>query len=332
VTYAVFFAWGVDRAFATVTPLRLVGGAVALALPLLSCPTIVGGLNDQVRSSHVPASFAHAADLVAARSGKVLVLPWHQYLAFPFTPGVIANPGARVFGDVISGDNVELPGLPSTSTSTRSAYLQAALARGAANTAFGATVAPLGVDYVALFKTVDFRSYAWLGSQPDLSVVMDTAEILVLRNDSPLRGVISASSTVGGVTPAQAAAQPELLARGAVPLVGEAVAVAAGTVEVRRESLTSFRARTGGAALLLLQEAWSPRWHVEGGSAAGQTSWGTVAVAVDRTHNRVSFARSTTGAACLAGTLLVVLAGGLAECVRRRGDVPRISRIVVASS
>jgi hypothetical protein len=116
--------------------------------------------------------------------GQVLFLPWHLYLAFPFTNGrVIANPAPTSFRrSVISGDNVEAVGIKTTSTSLRSAYLQRLFAGGPKTHTFGSYIAPLGVKYVVLAKTVDWRSYEWVSAQPDLQLVMDSPSLEVWRN------------------------------------------------------------------------------------------------------------------------------------------------------
>ena len=102
--------------------------------------------------------------------GQVLFLPWHLYLAFPFTDGrVIANPAPTSFRrSVISGDNVEAVGIQTTSASPRSAFLERLFAQGPRTHDFGSLVAPLGVKYVVLAKTADWRSYSWVSAQPDL--------------------------------------------------------------------------------------------------------------------------------------------------------------------
>lgn len=116
--------------------------------------------------------------------GQVLFLPWHLYLAFPFTDGrVIANPAPTSFRrSVISGDNVEAVGTDTTSTSPRSAYLERLFAQGPRTHDFGSLIASLGVKYVVLAKTADWRSYSWVSAQLHLQLVMDSPSLEVWRN------------------------------------------------------------------------------------------------------------------------------------------------------
>jgi hypothetical protein len=160
--YAIGFGFGVDALATrldTKTAVR-VAAAVLLALPLAYTPTIFGGLDGQLHATDYPASWAAANRLMGRGPGKILFLPWHEYLAFGFTHHqVIANPAGGYFSrTVIEGDNVEVGTLESDSTSTRSAYLQQLYAAGPSLHAFGHLVAQLGVRYVVLADTVDYRS------------------------------------------------------------------------------------------------------------------------------------------------------------------------------
>lgn len=122
--YAVFFGWGVERLAGSVGQLRLNGRTIwvatlALLLPLAYTPTIFDGLAGQIAPSHMPSSWQAADRFMGDGPGQILFVPWHLYLAFPFTDGrVIANPAPTSFRrSAISGDNVEAGGIESTSTS-----------------------------------------------------------------------------------------------------------------------------------------------------------------------------------------------------------------------
>jgi hypothetical protein len=187
--YAVCFAWGVGHLVGVARSRRgrLASAALAVALPLAYTPTIFWGLGGKVTPSRIPASWAAANRLMGSGTGKVLFLPWHQYLAFPFTGGrVIANPAPQFFSrPTIAGDNVQFPNLETQSTSPRGAFLDFLISEDHATTHLGALLAPLGVSYVVLSKTVDWRSYAWLDSQVDVTRILDTPTLEVWRNDVP---------------------------------------------------------------------------------------------------------------------------------------------------
>ena len=147
-------------------------------------PTIFGGLDGQLALSQLPSSWARADALMGNGAGKILALPWHQYLEYSFTGGrVIANPAQSSFTrDVIAGDNLQVADFASNSTSPQSKYLQTLFNDGQQLKDFGALVAPLGVQYVVLAKTTDWSSYKWLTHQDDLRLVMTTKSLEVWQN------------------------------------------------------------------------------------------------------------------------------------------------------
>ena len=191
--YAACFGWGIERWVNSFAPSRRILGVVAvfvvaLGLPLAYTPTIFDGLDGQIATSHLPASWTQAEQITGSRTGDLLFFPWHLYLAFPFAGGrVIANPAPSSFtGEVISGDDLELGALYSDSTSSRSAFIQRLITEGGGGGTFGQQVAPLGVQYVALAKTVDWQSYQWLSRQSDLHLVLDTPTLELWENTAYL--------------------------------------------------------------------------------------------------------------------------------------------------
>jgi hypothetical protein len=173
---------------------------VGIVLPLAYTPTIFDGLAGQIGPSTIPAAYTQANDLMGHGPGEVLYLPWHLYEAQPFTGGrVVANPGSSLFSrPVISGDNVQLDGVQTQSTLKRSAYLQQLYDAGPRLTDLGARLEPLGVKYVVVAKTVDWRSYGWLSHQEDLRLVLDDRTLEVWRNTA-FGGVGSRAGTAAAV-------------------------------------------------------------------------------------------------------------------------------------
>jgi hypothetical protein len=185
--YATFFGWGVEclaRPVASAKGAALAARAAGVTLPLLYCPTIFWGLAGQVSPTTLPASYHKLDALMGEGQGRVLYLPWHLYMAYPFTGGrVVANLGPSSFRrPVVSGDNVQIGSVETQSTSPRSAYIGRLLAAGPHLQGFGALVAPLGVRYVVLAKAVDWRNYGWLGHQRDLRLVYDSSSLEAWAN------------------------------------------------------------------------------------------------------------------------------------------------------
>lgn len=203
---SIFFGNGVTLLMANAAKLKRVmyfvtGLILCVAIPLLYTPTIFGGLNGQIALAKIPQSWSQANLLMGNGDGKILDLPWHEYLAFPFTGGrVVLNPAGTSFQrDVIWGDNLQVSNFQSNSTSPRSNYLQTLFADGERIRNFGTLVAPLGVQFIVLAKTVDWSGYQWLTHQSDLSLIMNTRDLEVWRNLS-YKGVGSRYRSISSVT------------------------------------------------------------------------------------------------------------------------------------
>lgn len=183
--YSYYFAIGVTYISGRAPSVR--GGSVtrivAAVLPVLYVPTLFVGMWGELQPAKFPSSWSQADATMGDGPGKVLSLPWHQYMSFPFTENeIVGSPVDALFRrDVISGDNTELQGLTDTSPS-RSRFIQFLLDNGSHLHNFGAQVRPLGVEYIALAKTVDWRRYSWLERQRDLQVVQDTPDLTLYRN------------------------------------------------------------------------------------------------------------------------------------------------------
>lgn len=159
--------------------------AVGAILEIAYNPVIFWGIHNQIQTSKLPSDWATVANKLKGAQGKTLVLPWHLYLSFPFThKRIIANPGPRFLpGNVISGDNIQIGPVYTTSTSQRSAYITW-LTQNEYNTKyFGKLLAPIGVQYLAVYKTYSTGSTNWVMQQKDLKVVYSSESIELIRNN-----------------------------------------------------------------------------------------------------------------------------------------------------
>jgi hypothetical protein len=304
--YAVFFGWGVERmSQVSVSPRRV--GAIATAaiigviLPLGYTPNIFGGLAGQITSTSLPSTYQRADALMATGSGNILALPWHLYMEYPFTNGrVVANVAPSSFRrNVISGDNVESGGVETQSTSPRSAYLQQLFANGPITNVFGALVAPLGVQYVVLAKTVDWTSYNWLANQKELRLVLNTSSLEVWRNMAYV-GVgqrVTKLTSVSSVSGLLTLARSNELNGGAVvksssatnssnssAVVAKGVASAGSTSKlptVQQLSPVAYRVASGRPGWVTVDAPYERGWSLNGRSATA-TAEGTLLVRVGK--------------------------------------------------
>jgi hypothetical protein len=184
--YAFAFGLGVkflwERA-STIAP-RIIAVAAALLIPALLTPTLFNGLGGGAKPHSYPASWYEADRLMGSGDGSVLFLPWHQYMDLRFADNRrIGTPASAFFRrDAITGDNVELPNLASSSTSPRSGYLEYLYSVGNQISVMGRALSPLGVRYIAVDHSADWRQFAWLDHQQDLHKVLDTSDFQLYEN------------------------------------------------------------------------------------------------------------------------------------------------------
>ncbi len=300
-TYAVFFGWGIDY-LRNSSSFLFRGGQftatwlLALALPLGYTPTIFFGLAHQIAPSNVPSSYQQADTRMGTGPGLVLSLPWHLYLTYPFTNGrVVANitPGEFRRG-VIAGDNVQSGNVNSQSTSPRSAYLQDLFNLAPTTHEFGALVAPLGVKYVVVSKTVDWLLYDWLNQQRDLRLVMNTSALELWRN-LDYRGVgvrARALSPVTSLTQLVTLANEGRL-RGRLPVFGTTASLPASAPSslnrtVHQISPITYRIGPGPAGWVSVDAAYQEGWSFNG-SPAIESATGTVLVHVGAAGGTLTF-------------------------------------------
>ena len=305
--YAVLFGLGAE-ALVRGTTRRVSGRAWAVAvlfLPIAATPTLFWGLGGRVEVSHYPAAWAEADRLMGDGPERILFLPWHQYLAFPFTDRVVANPAPHAFRrDVIAGDNVELPELATASLSVRSAYLEFLYDHGSQVQTFGQLVAPHAVKYVVVAKVVDWRKYAWLDLQRDLEKVLDRPEITVYRNLRPagLGARLAQATTVEdwgelvGLSEqtdlSGTAVRARRLAPGRIRLPASGIPSAPAAIDsgVRRRSGVRYDVPPGRPGWLVIAEPFNREWRLEGRPAV-PLAWGGVGFRTGRDATSVVFAR-----------------------------------------
>ena len=336
---AVFFGRGVQALMDRTTDYRrasqyTVGVLLCVGLPLSYTPTIFGGLNGQIALSQLPSSWATADALMGSGAGKILALPWHQYLEYGFTDGrIIANAAQSSFTrDVIAGDNLQVADFASNSTSPRSKYLQSLFNDGGQLRDFGALVAPLGVQYIVLAKTADWPSYKWLTRQRDLHLVMTSKSLEVFQNLS-FEGVGGRYRTVESVS---SVTQLETIAAGThlslAPFVLSRTAQA-GAVGQRRSAVVKqvspveFEVAPGTPGWVALDAPFERGWSA-GTSKVRVSAEGDVLVKVGGERTAIDFSpwhlvRMGYAISALWIVLLILLSG--AETASRRRRAPQES-------
>ena len=175
--------------------LALVLAVVVLLVPL-SYAVRVAGFSGHVHSTHYPAEWYDARELIATEQGRtnVLVLPWHQYLDISWLSQPqqrVSNPARLFFGSsTIVGDAIEV-GPPSSDPVSR--YVNFLLENRDGITNLGELLAPINVGFVVLLKEVDYLSYSFLDRQADLEVLLSNDRLTLYGNPHPTSRVYGAN-------------------------------------------------------------------------------------------------------------------------------------------
>jgi hypothetical protein len=153
-----------------------VPAVLAITLPLAYTPNLLGGLGGQLTASELPPSWAVASRL--AGHAAVLFLPWHEYLATPFTDQrTIANPAAYYFAGTVITSQDPGPGYAFAAQDPEHVFLDKLLGPPADLRRLRVALAGLGVGFVALAKVADWRDFATVGSAPGIRLVYASASL-----------------------------------------------------------------------------------------------------------------------------------------------------------
>jgi hypothetical protein len=163
-----------------------VASGLLLALPIYYGNGLLYGMHGEIAPSQYPAGWYAADRALAADThpGRTLFLPWHEYMALSFVRNqnsVVASPAPSFFSTpVLVSTDPEVAGLapPSDQEQTAISDLVAAGNLGQ----WAQVLAAHKIKYVLLAREVDWRSYAYLDSQPGLIRIGDYGSIVLYRN------------------------------------------------------------------------------------------------------------------------------------------------------
>jgi len=198
--YAAFFGLGAAFLLRIAQPFlqRAMVVGLAILIPCLYGFTIFWGFNGYAAPSTYPSSWAQADALMGSGDQYVLALPWHLYLDFPWTQGrTVVNPMASYFRrPVISGDNIEAGDIETESPDPRSTYLEYLFSVGPQTTHLGRLLAPLGIRYILLARTDDWKDYEFVSQQADIRVVRSWSDLTLFENTEPAPLATAPTATI----------------------------------------------------------------------------------------------------------------------------------------
>jgi hypothetical protein len=164
----------------------------ALIIPFVYSFTIFNGFWGQMKPTDYPKDWYEVNNLLNQdrQDFNVLFFPWHLYMNFHWVPNMdkrIANPASTFFDKpIIQGENMEVGNIYSQSTNRAQSYVEFLLRNRSKTTSFGELVIPLNVKYVLLTKEVDYREYLFLLNQSDLTLIKETENFYVFKNNHPV--------------------------------------------------------------------------------------------------------------------------------------------------
>ena len=187
VCYALLGAIGLDRLIRSSSEPRdrRLLAAVGVATLLIPCAyawTLLWNW-ERLRPVRFPADWVAAERTMQdAGGGTLLFLPWHLYMDVSFARHRVLNPAPSYFtGPVISGDNVELPGIFTQSQNPISKTVERMLFDPASRSELEPTLSSLCVRWVVLAKETDYENYGWLYSANGLEKILDGPTVTLWR-------------------------------------------------------------------------------------------------------------------------------------------------------
>jgi hypothetical protein len=284
--YAYGFGWGI--AWLTTRSRQKVAqvgvAALAIVLPFVYTPNLLGGLGGQVKASNVPSSWSVGSRL--AGQDTVLFLPWQEYFPTPFTDQrVIANPAAFYFaGNVLTSQNPG-PGYGFAAEDPEHVFLDKVLGQ-PVDLQMRVALAGLGVRFVALAKVADWRDFAQVGDVPGIRLVYS-----------------SPSLDLFSVTPTAQETRDDR--------------------RIRFLDLVDYRVLPGHPGVVALPVPYSPGWTLDGHPAV-QLADGQAGILAPAGGGVVHYGPSSGVLASEIGSLAAVIAiAGVAFFERRRRALGR---------
>ncbi len=179
--YSPLFGYGVESASTKLRVPRDISGRFAtillgICLPVIYVPTMFNGLDGQLSTSTIPAPYQQVESYLQHRSGYLLDLPWHLYMSYPFTDNrVIANIAPTLFSvATVSGNNIQTGNTQSQSLSSLPNAVARLIEIPKTHQHISARLWELGIRFVLLDKTVDWKYYDWLDTTLGITKVIES--------------------------------------------------------------------------------------------------------------------------------------------------------------
>lgn len=255
--YAAGAGWALEhlRSAAVSLPARSSVWVIAIALPFIYTPNLVGGVGGQIEGSTVPPGWSAAARLVG--SSSAVFYPWSSYLRTEFAGGRSIASAARSFlpGSVLTSADPGA-GYSFTTPTPEDTFLNTLGEDGYSTTHAGAALAALGLRYVVLGKIGPWQSYGWLSHQSDLTLVYRSPSVEVWRVDEQPRSPEVVTRLVPFATVAAYLTDPVLPAGSAAVIGRRALTSGHHAHRRRHHEKAAGHTADGGRIVQLSPVAW----------------------------------------------------------------------------
>jgi hypothetical protein len=159
-----------------------------ILVPLVYVSTMLFGFGGQLKPVNYPASW-YAFDSylsIHPASGKLLFLPWNEYMSYDFSPRIIANPAPQFFyqASVIAGTDAQFGNVYQSTATPTTLFVENQILKKAYQTNLGISLSKIHVQYVLLAAGYDYAQYGFLQRQADLKVLSDRPGLTVYRNEA----------------------------------------------------------------------------------------------------------------------------------------------------
>ncbi|MDD5731935.1 MAG: hypothetical protein PHU42_03530 [Patescibacteria group bacterium] len=204
--YGIFLVLGAKRFFQTkiVEKNKILIAIILGMVVILQTPLLLWGFGGQIKPVNYPRDWYEANDLILHNpqatldqakpdnnpntlknlknlnpcASKILFLPWHMYMSFPWDRTVSINPAGTFFTcDVIVGTNMEWGGIEDNSLSLEGKIVPKWVTTGGKTDLLKNP--ELNIGYIVLAKTLDWNNFEWLDNYPFVEKIQDTENLKV---------------------------------------------------------------------------------------------------------------------------------------------------------
>lgn len=178
--YAVVAAYGFDILIQKKLKRAAIGlGVISIVATLLIVRPMLWGGNGQITLTNYPASWYRFQGILEGSTGQAVVLPWNLYVDDTFVDTLVANPARAFYGErVLQSQRMKLPGVqdlePSKNRQIGAAADQKDLEL------LKEAMRESNARYIMVTEKRAGGEYDWLLNRPDLIVVINSPELLVL--------------------------------------------------------------------------------------------------------------------------------------------------------